>query len=134
VLPARHPLPDQLRDHPLRGAIFATWVVSEVLKSRTQRGLPPNLTFFRDGKGAEVDLVIELGRKLLAIETKSGRTIASDFFSGLNNFAALVQTARVRRTVQGFLVYRGTDPQRRSKASVIPWSRLDTCKWWDREE
>lgn len=39
--------PGQLRDHPLRGAIFETWVASEILKSRTHRGLSPSLSFFR---------------------------------------------------------------------------------------
>jgi uncharacterized protein len=126
--------PEQLRNHPLRGAIFETWVVSEVLKSRTHRGLPPSLTFFRDRKGAEVDLVIELGRKLLAVETKSGQTIASDFFAGLENFADLVQTSHRQRDVRGFVVYGGAEPQRRSRASIIPWSRLDKCKWWDPQE
>jgi predicted AAA+ superfamily ATPase len=28
----------QLRSHPLRGAIFETWVVSEIVKHRTNRG------------------------------------------------------------------------------------------------
>ncbi|MFQ5766938.1 MAG: ATP-binding protein [Acidobacteriota bacterium] len=126
--------PDQLREHPLRGAIFETWVVSEVLKARTHRGLPPNLTFFRNRKGAEVDLVIELGRKLLAIETKSGQTIAGDFFAGLEIFAELVQSSSLEHEVRAFVVYGGIDPQRCSRASVIPWSRLDTSRWWDREE
>lgn len=52
---------DQLREHPLRGAVFETWVISEILKARAHRGLPPSLTFFRDRKGTEVDAVIERG-------------------------------------------------------------------------
>ena len=30
--------PEQLRSHPLRGPIFETWVVSEIVKHRTNRG------------------------------------------------------------------------------------------------
>lgn len=123
--------PDQLRDHPLRGAVFETWVVSEVLKSRTHRGLPPNLSFFRDRKGAEVDLVVELGRKLLAVETKSGQTVAGDFFAGLQAFASLMGSSRLRREVRGFVVYGGAEHQLRSSGTVVPWSRLDRCEWWD---
>ncbi len=124
---------DQLRDHPLRGALFETWVASEILKSRTHRGLPPSLSFFRDRKGAEVDVVVELGRELLAVETKSGQTVAGDFFAGLATFASLVGASRPRRQVRGFVVYGGTDLQRRSAGTVVPWSRLDRCKWWDPE-
>ena len=30
--------PEQLRTHPLRGAIFETWVVSEIVKHRMNLG------------------------------------------------------------------------------------------------
>jgi predicted AAA+ superfamily ATPase len=124
--------PDQLRDHPLRGFVFETWVVSEILKSRTHRGLSPSLSFFRDRKGAEVDAVVELGRTLLAVETKSGQTVAGDFFTGLNIFESLVATtSHLRREVRGFVVYAGAEAQRRSTVTVVPWSQLDRCEWWD---
>ena len=126
--------PEQLRDHPLRGGIFETWVASEILKSRAHRGLPPSLSFFRDRKGTEVDVVVELGRKLLAVETKSGQTVAGDFFAGLKAFASLVTSARPRREVSGFVIHGGTEQQRRSAGTVVPWSRLDRHEWWDLED
>jgi len=125
---------DQLREHPLRGAIFETWVASEVLKSRLHRGLEPSLCFYRDRKGTEVDLLVELGRELLAIEVKSGQTIATDFFGPLQSFAALVASARPRRAVRGFLVYGGDEAQDRSAGTVVPWSGLDRRAWWSSEE
>jgi predicted AAA+ superfamily ATPase len=125
---------DQLADHPLRGAIFETWVASEVLKARVHRGLAPSLSFFRDRSGTEVDLVVELGRSLLAVETKSGQTIASDFFAGLHAFASLVAPARPQRSVRSFVVYAGGESQRRTAATVVPWSELDRCRWWERGE
>jgi len=122
---------DQLRDHPLRGAIFETWVASEILKSRVHRGLPPSLSFFRDRKGLEVDIVIEDGRSLLAIETKSGQTIAGDFFAGLESFRALAAESHPARHPKAFLVYGGAEAQKRSIAEVVPWSNLDRCQWWE---
>jgi len=77
-----------LREHPLRGAVFETWVASEILKSRLHRGLQLSLSFYRDRKGAEVDLAVELGRSVLAVETKSGQTVAADYFTGLKAFVA----------------------------------------------
>jgi uncharacterized protein len=124
---------DQLRDHPLRGAIFETWVASEILKARIHRGLPPSLSFFRDRKGTEVDLIIEDGRALLAVETKSGQTIAGDFFSGLESFAAMALAAHPPRQPKSFLVYGGAETQKRSIAEVVSWSDLDRCRWWEAE-
>lgn len=122
---------EQLRDHPLRGMIFETWVASEILKSRVHRGLQPNLSFFRDRKGAEVDLVVELGRSLLAIETKSGQTIASDFFDGLRVFESVLASSRHEPQVRSFVVYGGVEHQRRSRTTVVPWRDLDRCEWWN---
>jgi predicted AAA+ superfamily ATPase len=122
---------DHLRDHPLRGAIFETWVASEIRKARIHRGLPANLAFFRDRKGSEVDLVVELGRGLLAVETKSGQTIANDFFTGLRAFDAVVAAARPRRRVRKMVVYGGQESQDRTAGEVVPWSAIDRQAWWD---
>jgi predicted AAA+ superfamily ATPase len=43
---------EQVREHPLRGAIFESWVVSEIVKARVHRGLPPALAFIAIGKGS----------------------------------------------------------------------------------
>ena len=42
----------QLRSHPLRGALFETWVVSETIKLRANRGGTEGLSFYRDRNGA----------------------------------------------------------------------------------
>ena len=123
--------PQQLRDHPLRGAIFETWVVSEILKSRVHRGLQPSLSFFRDRKGLEVDVLVELAQTLLAVETKSGETIAGDFFSGVQEFASWVASSRLRRGVRSFVVYGGAARQTRSTGTAIPWSEVHRQEWWD---
>lgn len=68
--------PDQLRLQPLRGALFESWVVSEVCKWRAHRGLTTNLFHYRNEKGLEVDLLLEEGNALIATEIKSGATVA----------------------------------------------------------
>lgn len=125
---------DQLQEHPLRGAVFETWVASELLKARLHRGLQPSLSFFRDRKGAEVDLILELGRKLLVVETKSGQTVAADFFTGMESFAAAAGADPFGREVHGFVVYGGSERQSRATAQVVPWSDLPSCAWWEEEE
>ena len=40
--------PQQLRSHPLRGPMFETWVVSEIVKHRLNRGETRGLSFYRN--------------------------------------------------------------------------------------
>ena len=121
--------PDHLREHPLRGAVFETWVVSEVLKARVHRGLPPALSFFRDRKGAEVDLILEADRDLVAVETKSARTVVSDFFAGFDALAGAARSGRRTPALRRVLVYGGDRREERTGAIVLPWSMIDRFDW-----
>jgi hypothetical protein len=121
--------PAQLRDHPLRGAIFESWVVSEIVKARVHRALTPAVSYFRDRKGVEVDAIVETGEGLIAIETKSAQTVAEDFFAGLAAFARLQATSRRRPPVERVVVYGGSERQRRSEATVLPWSAVPDHAW-----
>lgn len=76
----------QMESHPLKGALFESFVVSELLKSRFNSGKKDNLYFFRDNVGNEVDLVVDQGVKVDQIEIKSGQTVSMDFFKGLKYF------------------------------------------------
>lgn len=121
--------PDQLREHPLRGAIFETWVASEVLKARVHRGLPAGMFFYRDRKGEEVDIVVETGRRIVAVETKSARTVVSDFFASLAKMAALIGSERRGRQLRRVVVYGGEERQQRTGVTVLPWSMVDRYDW-----
>jgi len=117
--------PDQLRHHPLRGAIFESWVVAELYKGRAHRGEPPDLFHYRESRGVEVDVVREAGDTLDAIEIKSGTTLASDFFRPLQRFADRLAAAGDRRTVARYLVYGGDQRQTRTTAIALPWHQVD---------
>ncbi len=109
----------QVATHPLRGALFENVVVAEALKHRFNRGLRPNLSFFRDSRGLECDLLYETGRGIRPIEIKSGATVASDFFTSLNRVGDLLAGA-YGKTV----VYGGAESQFRSDCEVVPLSGL----------
>lgn len=109
---------DQITTHSLRGALFETWVVSELVKGRFNRGLRSNLYFWRDSSGNEVDVLVEQGELLLPMEIKSGRTVTSDYFSGLNKWLALAEDS----SGAARLVYAGDVEQPWSNCLVVPWS------------
>ena len=96
---------DQLYRDPLRGGLYENLVVLEVLKARLNRGKRPELFFYRDTHGNEVDLVIRQARILIPIEIKSAATFTPDFLKGIDNFAAVVGD----RCSHGFVLYNGNE-------------------------
>jgi predicted AAA+ superfamily ATPase len=122
--------PEQLRVHPLLGAIFECWVVSEVLKARVHRGLLPRLHFSRDHKGQEVDLVLDAGPHLVAAEVKLGKTVAPDAFRSLDAFARLAGERLPEVPLAArVLVYGGDERQKRTRAEVLPWRDVARFDW-----
>lgn len=120
---------DDLRHHPLGGAIFESWVAAEIYKTRAHRGLAPELLFCRDYKGHEVDLVLESPSTLTLIEAKSGSTVASDFFTGLDRLKALLRSAGETRAITARVVFGGELGQSRSDAAVLPWREVAATGW-----
>jgi predicted AAA+ superfamily ATPase len=113
--------PDHISAHPQRGALFENWIMTELLKAQTNHGLKPTLHFLRDKEGHEIDALIETGPDTFhAVEIKSGETIASDFFSGLDYWRAKL----TRQTITPWLIHGGTALQQREKATVLPWNDL----------
>lgn len=110
---------EQLIAHPIRGAVFETWVVTEFLKNRFNQGLLSNLYFWRDSQGHEVDVLIEEGNVLIPIEIKSGQTINQDYFTGLQYW----QTLSLQSTC-AWLIYAGEQNQKRTDARIIGWKNI----------
>jgi predicted AAA+ superfamily ATPase len=110
----------QLATHPLRGALFETWVVAELLKAAHNRGESPGLCFYRTRDGLEVDLLAETPRGLHAVELKSGATVTDEFFGG---FSPLRKDLGAELTAC-WLVYGGSHAEVRDQARVLPWSEI----------
>ena len=111
----------ELMIHPMRGALFESWVIAELLKHRFNRGQPADIHFWRDSSGNEVDAVIERGTRLHALEVKSGKTIAADYLAGLERFT------RIAANATASLVYAGDEGQRRSRAAIFGWRDIETA-------
>lgn len=116
--------PEQLRHHPLRSAVFESWVVSEIYKTRVHRGRQPNLFHYREARGPEIDLLIEQAEHLAVIEIKSGATVNRDFFRHLDHFSDRLRKAEKTRSLQRYLVYGGDDSHYRQSTQVMPWRHV----------
>lgn len=111
----------QVETHPLRGALFETLIITEMIKARAHRGLPSNLYFWRDREGHEVDVVVDEAGRLLPVEIKSGATLSSDWYEGLRYFAALQAPGPPR----SYLVYGGPEGLKRQGTQVLSWTDLE---------
>jgi predicted AAA+ superfamily ATPase len=113
--------PEELFIHPNRGNLFESFVVAELLKSRYNRGLDPDIYFWRDSAGNEVDVVFPDGKSLKAMEIKSSKTFVPELAVGL----------------EAWMRYSGTHPEDCSLAyagerglqwkglAVVPWTSVD---------
>ena len=114
--------PEQMDTHPLRGSIFETFVIAELVKSRLNRGEPRNLYFWRDSNGNEVDVIVESGDKLIPLEIKSGKTVNRDFFRGLGKWLKLASD----RAFSPTLIYGGDETYNRKGIQVTSWRECGT--------
>lgn len=111
--------PDEYQFHFAKGALFENFVILEIMKKFYNEGRRPQLYYWRDSNQNEVDLLVQDGLKLKAVEIKSGKTINQEFFKGLHYFQKIVPE------VESILVYGGDQFQKRSVATVCPADRLD---------
>jgi predicted AAA+ superfamily ATPase len=123
--------PEQLVTHPLRGAIFETWVVSEIYKARANRGETGSLFHYRETRGAEVDVVVEGGRTLILVEAKSGATVAGDFFSSLDALSGLITPSDTGRAIRKIVVYGGDQESQMRDTRILPWMNVPRMDWTD---
>lgn len=69
---------EQLRTSEYRGAIFENFVIAETVKRHYNAGRTPEMYFYRDTTGKEVDL-IDLTDGAEIVEIKAGMTFKSEF-------------------------------------------------------
>jgi uncharacterized protein len=116
--------PEELRLHPLRGAIFESWVVVEIMKAHHAVGQRPKLSFFRDAHGLEVDLLIERGLEVLGVEAKSGATVPPEAFAPLDDVARLIPELRTRVVVHG-----GAESFALKGGRALSYREIDAFHW-----
>lgn len=112
---------EQVGSHYLIGGLFENLVINEFVKKAYNSALNPDLTFWRDSTGNEIDLIEygNGGRK--AYEIKSGQTFSPDFFKGLKKWSELSGSA----PADNFVIYNGDKEYTTSSGAVLPWESID---------
>ena len=110
---------EQLFLSPMRGSLFEGFVISELIKNRLNRGDNPELWFWRDNSGMEIDCLIGEAEKLVALEIKSGKTFNDEMTSGLEHWSKINAEGGDR-----FLVYAGLQKSVYKGIKLMPWKDI----------
>jgi uncharacterized protein len=113
---------EQLQSHYLRGGIFESFVISEIIKNQYNQNQDKDVYFFRDSNNHEIDCIFEKDDNLIPIEIKSSMTINNSFF---NNFKYFEKIAKDSHLNKNYLIYAGDKNQKRSIANIITWKDLE---------
>ncbi len=108
---------ETLQTHPLRGAVFESFVVSELVKAFAARRQRPPLYFWRDSRGREIDILIELAGRLIPVEVKSGLTVRPSALRTLDWWTAIPANP----TTGGVLVHGGAEDFMMKGFRIAPW-------------
>ena len=105
---------------PMSGALFETFVVSEVHRSLTHAGTAATLWFWRTATGSEVDLIVEHEGTLVPLEIKATLTPRPAMAAGIE---ALKRDLGAR-VAPGYVVHLGdaTHPLGPNATALPVWS------------
>ena len=106
-----------LERHPLRGPIFESFVVSELIKGFAAKRLDPPLFFWRDATGHEIDILIDSGERVVPVEVKSGQTVAADAADTLVWWRSIPSNPNGG----GILIHGGAERFAFRGCQVLPW-------------
>ncbi len=87
----------------MSGAVFETFVVSQVYKRLLNRGIEPNVYFWRTATGTEVDILVEDQGILYPLEVKATATPRPSMASGISSLRKDLGS----KVGKGYIVHMG---------------------------
>lgn len=105
--------------HPMRGNIFESFIMSEVLKTRYNRLQANNLYFWRDRSGNEIDLIVDHGIDSTPIEIKSTATFQQKHCHQIKRWESISGSGR-----QPVVLYGGDERFEHSGCVIRPWNEV----------
>lgn len=103
-----------------KGALFENFAVNEICKSYFNRGERPPVYYWRDQKKNEIDLILDMGGRLVPLEIKSARTFSAQFFKTI----AWWQTIADLPIINSFVIYGGDQDWELETGKLMSWKQL----------
>lgn len=100
-----------------KGRLFEQWVLLQCLYFIRAQKKDWSLMSYRTDGGAEVDLILDLGKKYLAVECKYGKIVSETQMRGLRSFEEVSN-----KPVEKWIVYQGESVQKFSMGErAVPY-------------
>ena len=112
--------PEQVSDFYLRGALFENLVINQFIKNSYNGGFIPEIYYWRDSTGDEIDLINVESTTLNAYEIKSSATFNTDFFKTLDKWGKLATVDKDHLNV----IYTGDESLSTSKGNLISFNKF----------
>lgn len=98
------------------GKLFEQWLITQLIAFNSYHQKNWQIFYYRDDLKQEVDVIVDCGQELLAIEIKYAEKFQPDFLTGLKIFARVT-----KKPVRSILLYRGDSKQVRDGIEVWPY-------------
>jgi predicted AAA+ superfamily ATPase len=112
---------NDLTHHPLRGQIFENYIAGELVKNAFNAVDEPNIYFFRDSTGHEIDFLLEHPDGVIPIEVKASMTFSPSFLDTIHFYKSLAGA----RVSQPKVIYGGEESFSIKGVDVLPWREVD---------
>ncbi len=87
----------ELAKSPFLGALFEGFIAAEMIKAQTNRGRRPELYYFRDQQGLEVDFILpQKSGSVALVECKAARTVTPAMAAPMRRLAEAMKKKRPR--------------------------------------
>ncbi|MBK7810828.1 MAG: ATP-binding protein [Saprospiraceae bacterium] len=114
--------PQDIQTHFARGQLFENLIVTEILKQKYEQEWNPQLYYWKESNGHEIDLISETIGGYTIAEIKSASTLNNSFFNNLQFFQ---KHSDSDLKLKAWLIYGGMESQQRGFATVRSWNNLE---------
>ena len=102
-----------------KGHLFEQWLLLQLIAFSSYHNADWRFFFYRDDLKNEVDIIVDLGASILAVEAKLATRVKHDFLDGLSIFSKYCN-----KPVIPILVYRGSTEQKESNVAIMPYQHF----------
>jgi predicted AAA+ superfamily ATPase len=99
-----------------KGGLFEQWVILQLIAYSRYHNKDWQFYFYRDDKKTEIDLIIDIGPQLWAIEIKYGQKLKPKYFEALSVFERIA-----KKPVRSLLLFRGKHREKWNGFEAIPY-------------
>jgi predicted AAA+ superfamily ATPase len=107
----------ELTDHYLRGELFESLMISDLLKQHYNLEQEPSLYFWRDQGQHEIDCIVDTSPYQIPVEIKASKTVSKSFFEQLGYWKDLTEQSAAPQ----YVLYGGSEDHSWNEVKVLSW-------------